>query len=196
MLKKSGAVVENSHFVYASGKHGDVYVNKDKLFLYPDYISKISKGLSDLYSEPIDAVIGPVTGGMILASWTAFHTSKKAGKPIMSVYADKIGNNNFVISRGYDEQIRGKKVLIVEDILTTGSSIKKVIKILKKLNVKIVGVSAIVNRGNVKSTDILDIKVRSLINIDLKSYNPKVCPYCKDGVPINESLGHWKDKTK
>lgn len=59
MLKKSGAVVENSHFVYASGKHSDVYVNKDKLFLYHDYISKISKGLSDLYSEPIDAVIGP-----------------------------------------------------------------------------------------------------------------------------------------
>ena len=115
----------------------------------------------------------------------AYHLSALLGRKVLAVYADKI-NEGFVIKRGYDKLLPGKNVLAVEDIVTTGGSIEKVIKEVGLKEGRMVGLGILCNRGNV-SFDVP--KVESLLTIDLKAWNEENCPLCKQGVPINAELG-------
>ncbi len=194
-LKKQNAIVTQDHFVYTSGKHGSSYVNKDAI--YPDTF--LTRDLTRLMAEPfqnepVDAVVAPVIGGVILSQWVAFHLSQMKNKTVLAVYAEKaLDNQGFVIQRGYDDLIRNKNVLIVEDILNTGGSVKKVVDQVRKLSCNIVGLSCICNRGDVKASDIgITQAPFALINITLETFEPQHCPLCKNGLPINTKLGKAK----
>jgi orotate phosphoribosyltransferase len=190
MVNNCEALITNTHIVYSSGKHGDTYFNKNRIFTKPDYISWIGKQFAQEFAnEEIDAVIGPVTGGAILSSWTAYYLSELDKKNIYSLYADKKGDS-FVIKRGYDQYCRNKNVLVVEDVLTTGGSVKKVIEAVIENGGKVVGVASICNRGSLKKSNLETKKLFSLKVIDLKSYPAENCPLCKKGIPINKELGH------
>lgn len=186
------ALITDTHIVYSSGKHGDTYFNKNRIFTKPDYISWIGKQFAQEFADnKIDAVIGPVTGGAILSSWTAYYLSEVENKNIHSLYADKKGDD-FVIKRGYDKFCRNKNVLVVEDVLTTGNSIKKVIKVVIDNGGRVVGIASICNRGSLTKSDFGVKKFFSLKIIELKSYSAKDCPLCDKGIPINKELGHGK----
>ena len=97
---------------------------------------------------------------------------------------------DFVIKRGYDELIQNKKVLVVEDILTTGGSVRKVVETARKIPCEIVGVSALCNRGNVTPEMLGEVPVlKSIYTLNLESWDPKDCPLCLKNIPINTSLG-------
>ncbi len=194
-FEEVGAVITNSHLVYTSGKHGNAYINKDAVYPHTEKISALCEEIAERFiKEAPDAVIAPALGGIILSQWTAHHLSQKLGKPVYGVYAEKTDDGGFVIKRGYDEFIKGKKVLLVEDVLTTGGSIKKVVDVVRGIGAEIVGVGALCNRGGITAQDIGGVpKFDALLSITLDSWEENECPLCKQGVPINTKVGKGRE---
>lgn len=194
MLEKVKALITNDHFVYTSGKHGSAYINKDAIYPYTEEISKLCLIIAKRFAdENIEIVIAPAVGGIILSQWTAYHLSKITGQDILSAYAEK-EENNFIIKRGYDKLITNKRVLVVEDILTTGGSVKKVIEAVRLIRGNVVGVGALFNRGSV-TPDLIakPPKLFAIINLNLITWEEKDCPLCKKQIPINTSVGKGRE---
>lgn len=192
---KSNAFIFDSHIIYTSGKHGKAYVNKDALYPHTDLTSRLCEQIAQHFKNSnIDAVLAPALGGIILSQWTAHHLSRLNQREVLGVYAEKSTElEGFVIKRGYDELIRNKRVLIVEDILTTGISVKKVVETARQIPCEIVGVAALCNRGQVNEATLADVpELYSLLQINLETWDPSECPMCKNKMPINTSVGKGK----
>jgi len=182
------------HFVYQSGRHGDSYVNKDALYPYTRETSRLCKAFAEHFKDAgVEAVIGGATGAIILSQWTAYHLSEMLGKEVYGTYADKDGSGGFVIKRGYDKVIAGKKLLVVEDLTTTGGSIQKVVEAARAAGATVVGAAVLCNRGNVTAGMAGDPgEFFSLVHLDLESWEEAECDLCKRGIPVNIDVGHGK----
>lgn len=194
MLKKSGAVITDSHLVYTSGKHGSVYINKDALYPHTQYSSRIGELFAEMYkNKDIDVVSAPALGGIILSQWTAHHLSKLKGKEILGIYTEKDAEKNQVFTRGYDKLVKGKKILVVEDLTTTGGSVLKVVNSVKNAGGTVIGVAVMVNRDPEHvNTEMMGIPFVSLAVLKAEAWNEIDCKLCKRGVPINTTVGHGK----
>jgi len=194
IFEETQAIVTNIHVVYTSGYHGSSYINKDAIYPHTEKISKLCEFIAESFKDyKIDGVIGPVIGGIVLAQWTAHHLSKIQGKEIVALCADKVqqgSETEFVIKRGQEKFIRNKKILVVEDNITTGGSVRKVIKAVQELEGEIVGVGALCNRGGITAEQLGNIPIaKSLLEIPMDAFNKEQCPLCKQGIPINTQLG-------
>ncbi len=193
MFVDAGAIFTGSHFVYNSGRHSSVYINKDALYLHTGIISQLCQSMAQPYkADEIDVVVGPVLGGIVLSQWTthALNAKRTTGETL-AIYAEKEAGSDhaFAFYRGYDKHISGKNILVVEDILTTGGSVRRVIELVRKHGGHVVGVSALCNRGNVQSKDVGDVPIHTLITLDLETYMEEDCPFCEQHVPINTDVG-------
>lgn len=153
---------------------------------------------AELFMEiEVDTVIGPAVGGVSLAQWTGYHLYDIFNKEVISVHADKAvinGEDTFVIKRGYDKDITGKRVLVVEDILNTGGSIRKVVETVRSLGGIVAAVASLCNRGGVTTDDLGGVPhLLSLLTLNLESFAEEDCPFCKSGVPINTQFGKGAD---
>lgn len=193
ILAKANAVLTDGHFVYVSAKHGDKYINKDAIYPHTKLVRELTKmWAEDFKKSGVEVVVGPAMGGVILSHDTAAELSKILKKDIPGVYAEKDGEGGFTFTRGYDAFVKGKNVLVVEDILTTGGSVKKVIQMTKKAGGKVVGLGVIANRGNVKAKDIGVKKINALINLEFNAMEAKDCALCKNKIPVNTNVGKGK----
>ncbi len=194
ILKKSGAVVGDSHFVYVSCKHSATYINKDYVYPHTAYVSRIAEIIAEKYKDmPVDVVAGPSIGGIILSQWVAHHLSRLTGREILSVYTEKQPDKNQIFTRGYDQYVKGKNVLVVEDIVTTGGSVKKVINSVIGADGKVVAACAIVNKDPLHiNPEFIGVPFDYLAIVGMDVYEEKDCPLCKTDVPINTKLGHGK----
>lgn len=193
ILADTNAILTNGHFVYVSGKHGDKYVNKDAIYPHTDAIRKLTAmWAKDFKNSGVEVVVGPAMGGVILSHDTASELSKILKKDIPGVYAEKTGDGGFNFTRGYDKFVKGKKVLVVEDVLTTGGSVKKVIDKVRETGGKVIGLAVIANRGNVQAKDVGVKKIDALINIRMEMMEQIDCTLCRDGVPVNTNVGKGK----
>lgn len=188
------AIIKDSHIIYTSGKHGSAYVNKDAIYPHTDITRDLTKAMAQSFAgQGVDVVVAPVVGGVILSQWVAYHLSEIENKKILGVYAEKTEDAaGFELRRGYAKLVEGKNVLVVEDILNTGGSVKKVVDMLKPLQAKVIGVAAICNRGNVKPEDVGVKQLKSLLNINLEAWDTSDCPLCAQKVPINTEVGKGK----
>ncbi len=195
ILTGLGAVITGSHIVYTSGKHGDSYINKDALYPHTKATWYLCRTIAQQFkNDNVEVVIAPAIGGVILSQWVAYHLTALNQREVLGVYAEKIENGEFVIKRGYDAIVRGKRVLVVEDVLTTGDSAKKVIEASRALDAKIIGLGVICNRGGIKRRDVANPPIIfSLLNLNLDSFDKKNCPLCARGIPINTSVGKGRE---
>ncbi len=201
ILKKIGAVLTDDHFVYTSGKHGSVYINKDALYPHTAETSIIGKMFAEKFKEAdIDVVAAPAVGGTILSQWTAYHLSQLKGKEILSAYTEKDKGTTASASesaqtfrRGYDKVVAGKNVLVIEDLTTTGGSVKKVVDAVRAIGGNVVAVCVMVNRDpkNVNS-ETVGAPFSALGVLQASAVDEKDCELCKKGVPINTTVGHGK----
>ncbi len=194
ILEKTGAIVDNSHFVYVSGKHASIYINKDYIYPHTAYISRIAEIIAQKYKDSlVDVVVGPSTGGIILSQWTAYHLSRLKDKEVLSIYTEKQPDKDQIFTRGYDTYVRGRNVLVVEDVVTTGGSIKKVINSVQKEGGRVLAACAIVNKDPTNiNPSFIGVPFDYLAIVGMDVYDEKDCPLCKAGVPINVQLGHGK----
>ena len=194
ILEKVEAIIRHGHFVGTSGLHLDTYINKDALFPHTEISSEVGKLFAEKYKNiNVEAVVAPALGGIILSQWTAYHLSKLTGREIFGIYTEKIATDNQIFTRGYEAFVKDKKVLVIEDIATTGESVKKVISAVQNAGGKVLGACVMVNK-NPKEVNSATIGVpfESLGEYDVETYEEKDCPLCQSGVPINTSVGHGK----
>src|SRR3989344_3635517 len=201
ILKNVGALLTDSHFVGTSGRHMPGYINKDLLFLHPQKASDVGRMFAEKFkNKNIEIVVAPAIGGTILSQWTAYHLSKLKKKEVMSTYTEKdkgtsssASESEQVFRRGYDAYVKNKNVLVVEDLTTTGLSVKKLIQTVRNAGGKVVAVGVMVNRDSkLVTSKSIGAPFSSLGVFEVPSYDEKDCPLCKAGVPINITVGHGK----
>jgi orotate phosphoribosyltransferase len=194
MFTAVGAIVTNGHFVYTSGRHSSIYINKDALYAHTKLISSLCQLMAHPYNaDQIDVVVGPVLGGIVLSQWVAHHlnVNRTAGETL-AIFAEKGDegvNKHFFFGRGYDQFIPGRNILIVEDLLTTGGSVRQVVETVRSYGGNVVGVSVLCNRGNVQPVDVGNVPIHALISLSLETYTEQACPFCQQQMPINTELG-------
>ncbi len=197
LLGKVEAIIPYGHFVYTSGRHGKAYVNKDAI--YPDtrVLSAICEGLAQyFFVYEVDTVVAPAIGGVALTQWTTHHVLSPftyLENEAKAIFAEKGEDGKFVFKRGYAKFVPGKRVLVVEDVMTTGGTVKEVVELIRSLGGEVIGVSVICNRGGVTAADLGVPVLRSLIDLPLESWPADECPLCQRGVPINTDFGHGRE---
>jgi orotate phosphoribosyltransferase len=193
-ILQNAGVFRTGHFVFISGKHSETYINKDALYPYTREISKLCKEMAKRYASfNVEAVIGPAVGAAILSQWVAYHLSEMTGREVFATYADKDGQGGFIIKRGYDKLITGKRVLVVEDSVTTGGSMRKVVDAARSAEADVVGAIAICNRGGVRGEDIGAPHFESLVTLQMEQWPVEQCVLCERGIPVNTDLGHGRE---
>ncbi len=170
-------VLQEGHFLLASGLHSDKYLQCAKLLQYPVENEFVSKEIAGLFGDDrVDLVIGPALGGITLAYEVGRALSCRA------IFAER-KDGLMQIRRGFE--IRpGEKVLVVEDVVTTGGSVLEVIKLVKGRGGDLVGVASIVDRSK-KSID-FSCPYKSLMKMAINVYEPAECPLCAAGVEIDK----------
>lgn len=202
ILKKIGAVITDSHFVYTSGKHGSVYINKDALYPHTKETSRIGELFAEKYKDlNIEAVVAPAVGGVILSQWTAYHLSRLKNREVLSTYTEKdkgtlatAAESEHIFRRGYDKLIKGRKTLVIEDLTTTGMSVKKVVAAVKKAGGIVLAAAVMINRDpqNI-NTETMGFAFHSLGVISAEAYDEADCPLCRKNIPINTEFAHGKE---
>jgi len=195
ILQRLGAVLTNDHFVYTSGKHGEVYINKDALYPHTRETSQVGRMLAELIlanSLQPEVVVGPALGGIILSQWTAYHLSELLGKEVLSVYTEKDDQKNQVFTRNYDQLVAGKKVVVVEDIVTTAGSLKKTLESVRQAQGLVEAAVVMVNRNPEVTDELVGTKFLALANLPAEAWDESEMPDWLRARPINTKVGHGK----
>jgi orotate phosphoribosyltransferase len=176
MFERAGAYLRG-HFLLTSGRHSDVYFEKFALLAHPEVLEPLLKQVADRHrNDRIATVVGPTLGGAIIA----FELARQLG--CRAVYAEADGNRR-VLRRGFSLDT-GERVLICDDILTTGRSVREVITMTESYKAEIVGVSLLLDRAGGDVT--FDYPTASLASINAVSYEPADCPLCHQGVELTQ----------
>ncbi|MBR2216360.1 MAG: orotate phosphoribosyltransferase [Selenomonadaceae bacterium] len=177
LLVKTGAIMDG-HFLLTSGLHSPHYVEKFNVLQHPEYTQKLCEAMAEKFKDAaIDTVVGPVMGGVLLAH----ETGKALGT--RAIFTER-ENGKMTFRRGFTLR-EGERVLIVEDIVTTGGSIKEVIEVVKSLRAIPVAVSMLVDRSGGKA-DFGDVPATALLRMNVETYTPEECPLCRQGIPMTK----------
>ncbi len=177
VFQEVGALLDG-HFLLASGRHSDRYVEKFALLRWPRRVEEVCRVLLErLPWGSIEAVVGPTTGGVLLA----YECARQLG--VWAAYAEREsdGSSRRVIRRG-TRFPPGTRVLVVDDVLTTGGSVRETLRALAEHPVEVAGVAVLVDRsvGEVA----LGVPLVALLRLEIASWTPEACPLCQQGVPL------------
>jgi len=177
ILKKTNALLEG-HFVLSSGLHSSKYIQCAKLLSYPVLAEKICKSLANKIKKKfkkIDLILAPAMGGIIIG----YEIGKLLKKE--TIFCERV-NGKFTLRRGFNIKKRSK-VLIVEDVITTGKSSMECVKLIKKANATLLGFASIIDRSTKKT---LKIKtgITSHLKIDVPTFSEKQLPSSLKLIPI------------
>jgi orotate phosphoribosyltransferase len=177
VMRASGALKEG-HFLLSSGRHSDRYVEKFDLLRQPEATSQVCTLIADRFRDRgVDVVAGPTTGGVILA----FEVARQLG--VAAAYAERAsGSGTAREFRRGTRFAQGARILVVDDILTTGGSVRETLQALNRQPVEVVGVAVLVDRSS-EGID-LGVPLHSLATMDIATWEPETCPLCARGIPL------------
>ncbi len=199
ILIQIGAVIIGDHIVYASGLHGIDYIDPDKLYPHDAKTSQLSSEIArEFVDDGVEAVVAP-EGGIALARGVAYHLSqqKSANERTLAFFAKKTKDNQFVFKHGgASKLLPGRRALVVDDILTTGGTAKKVIEAIRAIGGKVIGLGILCNRGRMPLKDVsYPPKMFSLVKLNMNVWTQEECKRigpCSRGVPVNPNVGHGR----
>jgi len=176
-FKKTGAILEG-HFKLSSGLHSGHYLQCAKLLQYPGETSRLVDAAAGQYptifnKNSIDTVIAPAVGGILFGYMIACKIGVKM------IFSER-KENKMELRRGFEIE-KGERVLVAEDVITTGGSVSEVIKICEDSKADIKGIICIVDRS--ENID-FEYPYYYMIKMDLEKYQPKNCPLCKNNIAI------------
>jgi orotate phosphoribosyltransferase len=195
MLVDCRALLSDDHFVYVSGDHGSGWVDKDSIFVEPKRVARLGELLAAAMRRFGGEILcGPATGGLIVAQWTAF----ALGMP--AVFAEHNSprtraelRGQFGFHRGYDQLVAGKRVLVVDDVVNTGQSVRQTVTAVRAAGGEVIAAGAIVDRGNVDAPGLGVPEYVYLIEYDIPDWSAADCPLCKAEVAVNTQYAHGQD---
>lgn len=203
VLEDVGCIYKG-HFVGVSTKHLAGYCNIDPLLPHVSEVSKLIKQLVESFKDDgVETVAAPAVGAIPFSHWGAHYLMKSTGKEVLGVWADKVSGapeRAFIFEReGFSDAVKGKKVLILEDMINQMTSIKAMIKTVTEAGGKIVGIGSVAaNRG--VSAEALNVpKFVKLCSIEYDAWTAEDCAkvgLCSKKVPIVTDIGHGDDFQK
>lgn len=172
ILEETEALKEG-HFKLTSGMHSAQYVQCAMLLRFPDKAEIIAKALAEKFKdEKIDLVVGPAIGGIIIA----YEVARALNVP--SIFAER-DQGEMTLKRGFSIK-PGERILVIEDVITTGGSTQEVADLVSKLGGDVVAAGSIVDRSSEKNLKI-SVPFKSLIKLEIPVYKEEDCPLCKEG---------------
>ena len=177
-FEEAGAI-QKGHFKLTSGVHSDAYIQCAQVMQYPDFIHNLCSELGKKFKgSDIDVIVGPAIGAIIMAHVMAM----VLGPWVRAIFTER-ENGKMTLRRSFEIK-KGEKVLVVEDITTTGSSAREVIDIVKSRQAEVVGVGALIDRSGGQVD--FGIRYEKLLTIKMNTYEPDNCPLCKKEIPITK----------
>ncbi len=174
-FKEAGAI-QKGHFKLTSGVHSDTYIQCAQVMQHPEFMHNLCSELGKKFrGDDIDVIVGPAIGGIIMAHVMA----RVLGPWVRAIFTER-ENGKMTLRRSFEIK-KGEKVVVVEDVTTTGSSVREVIDIVNSRKGKVVGVGVLIDRSGGKVN--FGVKTEKLLTIDIKTYLPEECPLCKKGIP-------------
>lgn len=163
------------HFRLTSGRHSAQYMQCAQVLQYPQYASVLCDALAEKFSgTQVDLVIGPAMGGIVVA----YEVGRALG--VKAIFTER-EQGAMALRRGFAIN-PGEKVLVVEDVVTTGGSVKEVIEVVRERGGQVVGVGVLVDRSGGKVD--FGVQTESILQMQIESYDPEDCPLCKQGLPV------------
>jgi orotate phosphoribosyltransferase len=175
IFKEAGAFTEG-HFQLTSGLHSPMYWEKFRILEQPRYTERLCRMIADHFRDQnVHLVAGPTTGGVIVA----YEVARQLG--VRSIFAERVGTNARVFRRGF-EIAPGERVLVVDDVLTTGGSVREVVAEAGRKGGQLLGIGVLVDRtqGDVD----FGIPLFSCLRTVVPTYKPEQCPLCGEGKPL------------
>ncbi len=175
IFRSTGALLEG-HFRLTSGLHSNTYFQCAKVLQYPEYLTKLSESIVSAFRDvAIDCVISPAVGGIVVGT----EVGRQLGA--RSIFAER-KEGRMVLRRGFTLS-PDEKVLVVEDVITTGGSVAEVIEVVENAGAEVIGVASVVDRSNgeVKLAE----RQFSIVTLDVKNYQPENCPLCRQHIPLD-----------
>ena len=175
IFQKTGALLEG-HFLLSSGLHSREYLQCALVLSDPACAEKLCRQLGAKFqNDKIDLVIGPAYGGIIVA----YELARALG--VRSAFTER-KDGLMQLRRGFRIE-KGQRVLVAEDVVTTGSSVNDVIKTIKSYQPQIIGIAALIDRSSAKAP-FGAIRFESLEKLEIKTYRAQDCPLCKKSIPL------------
>lgn len=176
LLEDSGAILKG-HFLLTSGRHSDTYFEKFRVLEQPEILSEVCAELASRFDpSEVDVVAGPTTGGIIIA----FEVGRRLKKPALYVERE---DGKRALRRGASVQ-PGARVLVVDDVFTTGTSVTEVVELLRNHGATIAGVGVLVDRS--ESRPEFGAPFESAVRVSATSYAPEEVPPALAAVPISK----------
>lgn len=177
LFTESGALL-NGHFKLTSGRHSDVYYEKFEVLKNPAICTPLCKEMAALFADDnIDVVVGPTTGGILIA----YVVAEELG--LNALYAEAGEGSERIFKRGFSLE-KGARVLIVDDVVTTGRSLFEVRDLVKTYGAEIVGFGALIDRSGGKVD--FGYPMKALTRVDADTWETTDCPMCKDGKELTQ----------
>ncbi|MDQ3767784.1 MAG: orotate phosphoribosyltransferase [Actinomycetota bacterium] len=177
LLADTGALL-HGHFRLSSGRHSDVFVQKFRLFENPVPTQRCGQALAARFDGAFDVVASPAVGALVLGWATALAAEAR------SVFAERV-DGRMVFRRGF-RLVPGERVLVVEDVVTTGGSAREVVDLVAAAGAVPVGVGALVDRSDSRSSPLLGAPLRALVRLEATSWDAASCPQCRSGAPLQD----------
>lgn len=174
IFKEAEALLEG-HFRLSSGKHSDRYIQCAKVLQFPSQTEKLCQELASRFKDqPVDVVVGPAMGGIVLA----YEVAKQLG--VRGIFSER-ENGVMQFRRGFAIS-PGEKVLVVEDVITTGGSVLEVMDLVRRAGGEVLGVAVLVDRSSGQVD--LGVPLESLLSLEVQAFEPEDCPLCQKNMPL------------
>ena len=174
-LQQTGAL-QKGHFMLSSGRHRDTYIQCSKLLEEPRTAVEVGRALAARAGPlgKIDQVFCPALGAVLIG----FTTALAVGVP--AIFSERV-EGKMTLRRGF-EIVPGSRILLVEDVITTGGSVMELARLAEGAGARLAGIACIIDRGGAGETG---YPVVSLLQLDVVSYTPEECPLCARGIPFD-----------
>ncbi|HEY2433782.1 MAG TPA: orotate phosphoribosyltransferase [Vicinamibacterales bacterium] len=174
LFRHAGALLEG-HFTLSSGLHSDRYLQSALVLQHSDFAEQLGRELGERtkHLQPT-AVLSPALGGIVIG--------QEVGRALQvrAIFAER-QDGRLTLRRGFTLD-SADRVLIVEDVITTGGSTRETIAVAEAAGAQVVGAASIVDRGSDAAR--LDVPLQSLVKMQVAAYEPAACPLCASGVPV------------
>lgn len=171
-------VCTHGHFVLSSGRHSDEYWEKFRIFEQPQVTEHLCAQIAERYrNQALAVVVGPTTGGGLLAQELARQLGARA------MIAEPAAGGGRELRRGFVLQA-GERVLVVDDVLTTGLSVRETLQALQTSQPTILGIELVLDRSNGRATGQFAMPCHALLTVAARAYEPALCPLCSQGMPL------------
>jgi len=182
---ETAGAIRHGHFELSSGLHSATYVQCALVLQYPRFAETLGKALAALFSgAEIEAIVSPALGGLIIGQEVARGLPEPAGQStargggVPALFVERDGSGTMVMRRGFSLR-PDQRVLVVEDVWTTGGSTQEAIRVVQEAGGRVVAAAALIDRSGGEID--FPVKAQALLDLPIASYEPEECPLCREG---------------